>query len=144
MAVIRPVEGKQRLMGKLSFGADLLGELTEICQTYGVTLGRLEAIGAVQSARVAYYNQTTRTYEPVEFNKPHEILKLAGNISLKDGKPIVHAHLTLSDSEGRACGGHLSPGTIVFACEYLIESFDGEPFERGFDEETGLPLWKCD
>ena len=144
MAVIRAMQSKQRLMGKLSYGADLLGELTEICVTYGVTLGRVEAIGAVQSARVAFYNQATRTYEPIVFDQPHEILKLAGNVSLKDGQSIVHAHVTLSDRAGQVVGGHLSAGTLVFACEYLIESFDGEAFERGFDEETGLPLWQCD
>jgi len=32
-------------------------------------------------------------------------------------------------------------GTIVFACEFIIEAFDGPPLERGFDETTGLPLW---
>jgi hypothetical protein len=35
----------------------------------------------------------------------------------------------------------LAPGTIVFACECVIEKFEGPILERGFDEETGLPLW---
>ena len=38
-------------------------------------------------------------------------------------------------------GGHLAPGTIVFACELIIEAFDGQELNRGMDRETGLPLW---
>ena len=38
-------------------------------------------------------------------------------------------------------GGHLAPGTTVFAAEYVIQAFDGPEFCRGFDEVTGLPLW---
>ncbi len=37
-------------------------------------------------------------------------------------------------------GGHLAPGTTVFAAEYVIQAFDGPEFCRGFDEMTGLPL----
>jgi predicted DNA-binding protein with PD1-like motif len=141
MAIIRDVEQREIVMGKLRHGADLLEELTELCKNRGIKLGRVEAIGAVQKACVGYYRQRKREYEFLTFDRPLEILNLTGNISIKDGAPIVHAHITLADHSGAAYGGHLAPGTIVFACEYLIEVYDGPVFERGFDEETGLPLW---
>jgi predicted DNA-binding protein with PD1-like motif len=65
-----------------------------------------------------------------------------GNISLKDNKPMVHAHLTLADEKGKAFGGHLAPGTIVYACEYLIQSFEGAILKRELDEKTDLSLWQ--
>ncbi len=34
---------------------------------------------------------------------------------MKDGEIFVHAHITLADRKGRAYGGHLMPGTMVFA-----------------------------
>lgn len=139
--IMRPVEFTKGLMGRLSYGADLLQELTALCREEGVTLGRVEAIGAVQKARVGFYNQQAREYEYIEIDQPLEILNLVGNLSLKDGEPMVHAHITLSDREGKAHGGHLAPGTIVFAGEYVIQLLDGAPFVRGLDEETGLPLW---
>jgi uncharacterized protein len=37
---------------------------------------------------------------------------------------------------------HLAPGNMVFACEIVIEEFDGPPFRREFDNETGLALWQ--
>lgn len=143
MRIIRTVGPGKRLMGKLAHGADLLEALTEICVEEGIRLGRLEALGAVQKARIGFYNQSTREYEFLDLDRPLEILKVVGNVSLRDGAAMVHAHITLGDSEGGAFGGHLAPGTVVFACEYVIEELTGDPLERGFDEETGLPLWQA-
>lgn len=142
MKITRTVEPGKRLIGKLAHGSDLLEALTAICVEQGIQLGRLEALGAVQKARIGFYNQQTREYEFLELDQELEILKVVGNVSLKDGKTMVHAHITLGDNEGKAYGGHLAPGTVVFACEYVIQELVGEPLERGFDEETGLPLWQ--
>ncbi len=141
MAVVKEVEHKQISMGKLRHGADLLEELTEICREGGIQLGRVEAIGAVEKACIGFYDHKKREYEFITLDQPLEILNLTGNISIKDGNPFVHAHVTLSDRSGQAYGGHLAPGTIVFACECIIESFEGPRFERAFDQETSLPLW---
>jgi predicted DNA-binding protein with PD1-like motif len=141
MRIVREVKGGRQFMGRLDHGADLLEALTGICRLKDIQLGRLEVLGAVQKARMGFYNQQSRAYEYFTIDAPLEILKVVGNISLKDGQPMVHAHITLSDSEGKAFGGHLAPGTIVFAAEYLIEELEGDALERGFDKETGLPLW---
>jgi len=141
MAVWRNVRAGEMVMGKGEFGEDLLGQITGVCRAAGITLGRVEALGAVQKARVGYYNQTHRQYEFLELDRHLEIASLVGNVSLKDGEPMVHAHVTLSDDEGKAYGGHLAPGTVIFACEFVIQQLEGETLERGFDEETGLPLW---
>jgi predicted DNA-binding protein with PD1-like motif len=135
------IKTQRILMGKLAHGSDLVESLNGVCRREGIVLGRVEALGAVQRARVGYYNQETRTYEFHELNQPMEIASLVGNVSLKDGQAFVHAHVTLTDREGRARGGHLAPGAIVFACEYIIHAFEGPAFERGYDDETGLPLW---
>jgi len=142
MAIIREVKSIGRLMGRLTHGADLLEELTGICIEKGIRLGRVEALGAVQKACIGYYDQNEREYMFNDLNEPLEILKVTGNVSIKDGAPVIHAHITLADSQGRAFGGHLAPGTIVFACEYIIEILDGEDLVRSFDQETDLPLWE--
>jgi len=144
MAVMKEVKLKELFMGKLKHGADLLEELTGICKEKNIHVGRVEAIGAVQKAVIGYYHQDKREYEYLNFDKHLEILNLTGNISIKDGSPMVHAHVTLADAEGKAFGGHLAPGTIIFACECVIEAFEGLILERGFDEETGLPLWNME
>ena len=141
MAVVREVKAVKMFMGKLEFGADLLEEITRICVDRDIHLGWVEALGAVKKARLGYYNQKEREYHFYELDQMLEITNLVGNVSIKDGVPIVHAHVTFSDKDGHAYGGHLAPGTIVFACEIVIQVLDGPKFERGFDQETGLPLW---
>lgn len=141
MAIMKKVKSSGFFMGKLSHGSDLLEEFTDICQKEDVRLGRIEAIGAVKRACIGFYNQQAREYQYLELNRPLEITSLVGNVSLKDGNPIVHAHITLADESGKAYGGHLAPGTIIFACEFFLESIEGPCFSRGFDDETGLPLW---
>ncbi|HEX2965908.1 MAG TPA: DUF296 domain-containing protein [Syntrophorhabdaceae bacterium] len=141
MTKFNQVEYRSSLIGKLPYGCDLLEELTHIATEKSITLARIEAIGAVQKARIAYYEQETQTYQPLSFDYPLELLKLSGNISLKDGIPFVHAHITLSDASGKSLGGHLASGTIVFSCEFIIDIFDGPELNRGFDPRTGLQLW---
>jgi uncharacterized protein len=128
-------------MGRLDHDADLLEALTAICIKENIQLGRLEAIGAVKKAALGYYDQKQKKYEYFEINRHLEILNLTGNISMKDGKPFVHAHVTLADEKGRAFGGHLIPGTSIFACEAIIQAFDGPQLHRKTEPVTGLPLW---
>lgn len=142
MAKIREVETVKVLMGKLAHGADLLEEITGICVDHDIRLGRVEALGAVKKARLGYYNQLDHEYHFYGLDQTLEITNLTGNISIRDGAPVVHAHVTLSDGDGHTYGGHLVPGTIVFACEVVIHALEGPEFERGFDQETGLPLWE--
>ena len=137
-----PVTAGRRIMGRLAKGDDLLTALEKYCQANGISLGEIRAIGAVSKARVGYYNQAEQKYLFLELNKPLEILSLVGNISIKDEKPMVHAHVTLGDQQGYAFGGHLAEGTVVFACEFAIqECQSAEPFVRQMDEATGLFLW---
>ncbi|MBN2232237.1 MAG: DNA-binding protein [Deltaproteobacteria bacterium] len=142
MADLRPMEPVQTWLGRLAHGADLLGEIADFCRERHIVLGRVEGIGAVQRARLGYYDQAAREYRFFDLDRPLEITCLLGNISLRDGEPMVHAHLTLADADGRAYGGHLAPGTVIFATELLVTSFSGPGLHRAFDEPTGLPLWR--
>ena len=141
MTIVNKVSPRATFMGKLNHGSDLLEEITALCRREDIRLGRLEALGAVQKARLAFYDQQTREYQFIILDQPLEITKLVGNVSLRDGIPFVHAHITLADRAGKAYGGHVAPGTTVFACEIIVEAFEGPVLERVFDEVTGLPLW---
>lgn len=141
MAEIREIQNGRALLGRLDHGKDLIEELTLVATKNDFSLARLEGIGALQRARLGYYDQGTRQYQFFEVPKPLEITCLIGNVSLKDGEPIIHAHLTLADEKGHAFGGHLAPGCTVFACEFVMQELTGTMLERGFDEPTGLPLW---
>ena len=132
----------RKIMGRLAKGEDLLGALSKVAREHGITLGEVRAIGAVSQARVGYYHQTERQYYWPDLERPLEIAALIGNISVKDGEPMVHAHGTLTDSDGRAFGGHLAEGTRVFACEFAIQEYrSATALVRQMDDPTGLFLW---
>ena len=129
-------------IGRLPSGADLLESLTAVCREEKVRFGVVTALGAVSSARLGYYKQDEQEYiDCLNLEKGLEIASCTGNVSLKDGEIFVHAHVTLSDEEGRCYGGHLMPGTRIFAAEYSIRELEGKPYSREFDSGTGLALW---
>ncbi len=129
------------ILRRLPHGGDLLSELTELARREGIRTGTVTAIGAVSRARIGYYDQADRVYRERDLDQPLEICSCLGNISLKDGEVFVHAHVVLADGEGETRGGHLCPGTVIFAAECRIDEIRGRELERDYDDRTGLSLW---
>ena len=140
--MLREVSASRRFMGRLPQGADLLEALNQLCARENITAGEVKAIGALGKATLGFYDQTRREYDYFTLDQHLEIISLLGDVSLKDGQPFVHAHLAVGDGQGRMWGGHLAPGSLVFACEVMLTAYDAPaPFERSFDQGTGLLLW---
>ena len=99
---IQPKSGRI-FLGRLQAGDDLLPALTEFCNNNNIKLGALSVIGAVTQAKLGYFDQENKQYTGcVELDKKLEIASCMGNISLKDGGIMVHAHIVLADWEGKA------------------------------------------
>ncbi len=140
----REFKASDVLMWRLPHGADLLDGITGFAGKEGITMGTFFAIGAVSEAVIGFYDQVKKQYGDKHIDQPMEIVSCTGNISLRDDKPAVHAHIVLSDEDGKTLGGHLMPGTVIFACEATVFRLEGEPLHRGHDDVTGLPLWRED
>ena len=126
---------------KLNYGEDITRAITEKCRRKKIKSAYVFFIGAVQKATVGYYNQKSKKYKKISINKPMEITSGIGNISIKDGEQFLHAHVSLSDKNGKLSGGHLFSPTIVFACEvFIIEN--RKKLVRKLDKQTGLFLWQ--
>lgn len=139
---MEPIKQTRVIIRRLAPGTDLLAELNRIAVEEGVQLGALSGIGALKRASVGIFLPDKKEYKVNEFDEELEICALTGNVSLKDGAPFVHAHLSLSDKEGHAIGGHIFPGCVVFVAEVVIWVFDGPRRERAPREECGgLALW---
>lgn len=132
----------RRVVARLPHGGDLLAEITAVADAHGMTMAELRAIGALSEARLAFYDQETQTYGEFDVPGAVELLGLLGNISRRDGATAVHAHATLAGHDGACVGGHVVPGCRIFACELILQELVGEQLERGYDEVTGLPLWR--
>jgi predicted DNA-binding protein with PD1-like motif len=127
---------------RLPSDADLCDAIRNAFLAADIKTGTFTAVGAVKRAVIGYYDQTARCYVNKEIVQPAEILCCTGNVTEKDGALFVHAHITLSLEDGKAFGGHLSEGTVIFACELSGIEFLGEQARRAFDSATGLNLWE--
>lgn len=133
---------KRTVIERLATGCDLYEGITDLARRNGIVTGRVTGLGAVQKAKLAFYDQKTMRYADIDVNEPMEIVSLYGNISLKEGASFLHVHVFLSDERGNGKGGHLLPGgTPVFACELTIEEYDGPALVREKDPTTSLFLW---
>lgn len=127
---------------RLPHNGDLLLSITEAAKENIIRMGSLRCIGALSKFCFAFYDQNEKRYGNRILAGDFEILACIGNISMKDGEVMCHAHITVADEEGRAYGGHLVEGCTVFAGELILEELIGEPLERAYDEVTGLNLWR--
>jgi predicted DNA-binding protein with PD1-like motif len=127
---------------KLDYKSDLLESLNRFCLEEKIRAGHVRVIGAVSSLRFGFFDQAEHVYKTYTFDEPMEIVSCIGNISLKEEKPICHLHISASDKSGKCVGGHLTPGTAVFAGEAVIHELLGEDLIRDIDEQTQLHLWK--
>ena len=132
----------RRVVARLPHGGDLLEEIAAVADAHGMQAAELRAIGALQTARLAFYDQVTHEYGEFPVDAPVELVGLLGNVSRRDGATAVHAHATLAGHDGACVGGHVAPGCVIFACELILQELVGEPLERAHDEVTGLPLWR--
>ncbi|HOA82506.1 MAG TPA: DNA-binding protein [Thermodesulfovibrio thiophilus] len=139
--MIKNFNVKRIIQGRLYKGDEIISGLSSFLKDNSITSGIITGIGAVSFAKIGYYNQTEQKYIAREFNEAMEILSLKGNISIKDNEPFMHLHIVLSKDDFTCIGGHLSEAKI-FAFEFEIIEFEGISFERGFDSDTGLFLWK--
>lgn len=122
--------------------SDLLEELNSLANRESIFLAQISGIGALSSATLGIFLPREARYDVKKLEGELEICHLSGNISLKEDKSFVHAHLVVSDREGRAWGGHLLPGCRVFVAEVIIISFEGARLKR-FSQPNlpGLFLW---
>jgi len=128
------------IVSRLPVGSDLIGAIRDSADRAKVDTGVFTLIGALKKAVLRSYVGGGK-YKSLEFEGPLEIASCSGNISKKEGETFVHAHAVLSDSHGRAFGGHLGEGCEVSPTgELFIYEISEVKLRRGLDEETGLYL----
>lgn len=132
---------KRRFIGRLPKGQDLIKSLETFCVEQNISVGVFSLIGAVSSAKIGAYDQKRQIYESFQEDRDFEILHCTGNISLKDSKPFVHAHIMLADAKGETLGGHLFSDTIIYAAEIDLQELGGPTLTRSKDSATSLMLW---
>lgn len=119
-------------------GEEFVAGLREFAGQQGIQAGRFTGIGAFQSAELAYFDWSTKAYTKIPVPDQVEVLVLAGDLALKDGRPEPHVHVVLGRRDGSTLGGHLVSATVRPTLELMLES--GGALIRRHDPESGLAL----
>ena len=128
---------------RMEKGEEIMDSIYKIINKYDIVSGWINGIGAMENIRIGSYDISKKAYHEVDFKGDYELTSLIGNITQKEGNPFVHAHITMSDHECKAFGGHLFYATITATGEFFI-NVTKNLIDRKFDENIGLYLWKFD
>ena len=125
----------------LEKGDDIRASVEKFALENGIKGAELSAIGAILNPELAYYDLESQKYLPTKLPGIWELSPLVGNITLKDRKPFMHAHVALSDKECNMRGGHLNNAEVGVVVEMTIRAFS-EPLIRKLNKDIGLPRWE--
>jgi uncharacterized protein len=136
----RKLEVGRIFLVRAKHDSEIIKSITEFAEKNAVMTATFTAIGALECAKLGFYDQEKHEYFETLLLAPQEIVSCVGNISVKEGEPFVHAHAVLADQNGNTKAGHLLEGK-VFAAEIHLTELLGEKLVRKNDAVTGLSLW---
>ncbi|HEY6977754.1 MAG TPA: PPC domain-containing DNA-binding protein [Chitinophagaceae bacterium] len=125
----------------LQSGEEVNENILLFARQHKIKAAQFTAIGAVSKATLGFFDFSIKDYKKIEIHEQAEVLMLAGDISLFNNGPKVHAHIVLGKADGTAHGGHLLKATVHPTLEIILTESPAF-LERKMDKETGLPLIK--
>ncbi|MCS7124963.1 MAG: DNA-binding protein [Candidatus Bathyarchaeota archaeon] len=136
------LEGKvgRIIFSRIKTGEDLAEAIKERAEKSGVRAGLLIVIGGLKNAVLGYYKEGAHIH--IHLDGPLEIASCVGNIAVdENGETIIHAHIIVTNGEGKAFGGHLLRGSLVgTTAELVMVEALGVDLKRSFDEASKLKL----
>ena len=131
---------KPRVFMTLAKGDNINQTFESIAETLDIGCAWLNGIGALENPEIGYYSLEDKTYHRKLFKGEYELTSLIGNITMKEGKPFSHTHITFSDTDYKVFGGHLFDAKITAAGEFIMQ-LGSENINREINLGIGLPLW---
>jgi uncharacterized protein len=126
----------------LETGDRLMDSITRFAADNGLAASEFTAIGALASARLAYFDPARRDYAHIPVEEQVEIASLNGRITRPEGgegDPHLHVHCVLSRRDGSAVAGHLVEAEVRPTAEVFVTDSPGE-LHRRIDPESGLAV----
>ena len=128
-----------KILFRLEMGDKLIDSAQKIAVAENVKLASIMGIGACSKIEMGYFDISIKEYVFKTFDGNMEILHATGKITMKDGNQFAHIHISVSDEECKAFGGHLNEATISATFEGVMSIMDDE-VSREFNADIGLSL----
>ena len=120
-------------------GDEAFSGLLEFAQKYHVTSAHFTAIGAVNGATLGWFDPQRKMYKKIPIQGQHEVIGMSGDIALYQGKPVVHTHMLVGNSDGTISGGHVLAAYVSPTLEVMV-TVDPVTMQKRFDPDTDLTL----
>ncbi len=118
----------------------MIESLEGFAESEHIQSASFQGLGSLQRARIGHFDfQNTHEYEFHEYPGDLEVLSAIGNITLLNGKPLIHVHLSLSRRDCSQIGGHADRGCIVNLLEIQLKKMK-RVFVRKKDAKLGLNI----
>ncbi len=137
--LLNPGEKTQQYAVIFYQGDEAFSGLLEFAQKYHVTSAHFTAIGAVDGATLGWFDPQRKMYKKIPINGQHEVIGMSGDIALYQGKPVVHTHMLVGDSDGTTQGGHVLAAYVSPTLEVMV-TVDPVTMQKRFDPDTDLTL----
>lgn len=121
-------------------GEEVITSLQDFCEQEQILGAHFTALGAVENARLGFYDLSTKEYVEKNFTEAHELASCVGNVSRKpDGALFAHTHAVLSNREMQTVAGHVFAMDVAVTVELSLRILTA-PLNREHEEDVGLDL----
>jgi len=124
---------------RLDPGDRIIASLEALCDRDRIGTAAFEGIGVVAEAEIGHYDTGSGDFATINIHEPCEIVSLQGNVTTRDGKPFVHAHISLAGREFGVRGGHLREAVVSATAEIVLTRYF-EAIGRRKDAATGVEM----
>jgi len=137
--LLSAIHGRKTYAVIFSKGDEAFSGLADFARQYHVTAAHFTAIGALESAKLAWFDPTRKMYKQISIDSQVEVLSMIGDIALYNGKPAVHTHMVVGFPDGSTRGGHVLEAHVRPTLEVIV-TVEPIAMHRRLDPETDLTL----
>jgi hypothetical protein len=137
--LLSAIHGRKTYAVIFSEGDEAFSGLTDFARQYHVTAAHFTAIGALESAKLSWFDPTRKMYKQISIDSQVEVLSMIGDIALYKGKPAVHTHMVVGFPDGSTRGGHVLEAHVWPTLEVMV-TVEPNAMHRRLDPETDLAL----
>jgi predicted DNA-binding protein with PD1-like motif len=120
-------------------GDEAFSGLLEFAEKYDIRSAHFTAIGALHGATLGWFDPQRKMYKKIPINGQREVIGMSGDIAVYEGKPLVHTHMVVGNSDGTTRGGHVLAANVSPTLEVMV-TVDPVAMQKRFDPATDLTL----
>lgn len=124
-------------------GEDLTSRILSAANERNVEYALVQAIGTLSRVVLGFYDGQSKSYIKKEIRDHLELVSCIGSLAKgQDGQPVLHLHVSVSDSQMNMFGGHLIEATVGYLVEVYLSEVAGTELTKIHDDSLGLMVFK--